>query len=61
MNQLILSNSVGSTLKKGPHKVNTQEKLQQAFFVWHMVGVGWVWVLNTHYIQSSKIINFHVS
>ena len=27
----------------------------------HMVGVGWVWVLHTHYAQSSKIVNFHVS
>ena len=27
----------------------------------HMVGVGWVWVLDTHYAQPSKIVNCHVS
>ena len=27
----------------------------------HMVGVGWVWVLATHYAQSYKIVNFHFS
>ena len=27
----------------------------------HMVGVGWVWVLHTHYAQSSKMVNVHAS
>ena len=71
VNNMVLKQTTITTFitgnKKKKSEISTMRKNKRPYIYvglgevenGHMVSVGWVWVLQRHYVQSFKIVNFH--